>query len=218
MMRVADVLSHERDACTFAPVRCPHVDPETEEECTFEGPRASLGAHVATCPLRPIECVFCGTVTAADNAETHAASCDNAPTPCTAGCGLSLARCEVTHHLETDCPEAETRCPFAGCGARMRRADQAAHAEGAMATHLAGERAAREALQRRMNDFERHMRAFEARLTLLVSGAAGAWEPPPPQPRTLASLLQPTRTERMLQRARHAEPDEEPVPVRRRLV
>jgi hypothetical protein len=78
--------------------------------------------------------------------------------PCHAGCGTSLPRHALAAHLASECPDAEVECPFAGCGARTRRADAPAHAAESLEAHLAGERAARVQTERRLGALERTVR------------------------------------------------------------
>jgi hypothetical protein len=138
-----------------------------------------MAAHEAQCSLRSVPCAFCAKLTAADNEASHADVCPLRPAPCHAGCGASVARASLARHLATECPEAEVECPYAGCGARFRRADADAHAESMLGAHLAGERAARVALERRLNGLERRMRGVETSQQR-ANWAANAHAPPPP--------------------------------------
>ncbi len=131
---------------------------------------------MSACPLRAVACTHCQACTAADNVTAHANVCLMRPLPCAAGCGLQLPRGAMKVHLEHDCPEAEVCCIFAGCNARMRRADKGAHADMALVEHLSGERAARTALERRVRAMERRMLALEAAQRMRLPVGA------PPQP------------------------------------
>ena len=59
-----------------------------------------------------------------------------------AGCPARLSLDGAAAH-EAACGFATTTCPFAGCGAELRRSDVASHNAASMQAHLDGERAAR---------------------------------------------------------------------------
>jgi hypothetical protein len=151
-----------------------------DEQCFYECPRGDMAAHTAQCSLRSVACGFCAKLTAADNEASHAEVCPRRPTPCHAGCGASVPRASLACHLETDCPEAEVECPYAGCGARFRRAEAEEHADSMLGAHLAGERAARVALERRLNAVERRMRVVETSQRANWAHTLAAVQRPPP--------------------------------------
>ena len=70
------------------------------------------------------------------------------------GCPASLSTSEAAGH-EAACAFAPTTCPFAGCGAALRRCDVTAHDAASTPAHLDGERSARLALEARLAAVER---------------------------------------------------------------
>ena len=84
-----------------------------------------------------------------------------------AGCPARLSLDGAAAH-EATCGFATTTCPFAGCGASLRRSDVALHNEASVRAHLDGERAARlageAAATSRFAAMEARLLAFEGRL------------------------------------------------------
>lgn len=115
-MRFDELETHEA-SCGYALMPCPNAHP-VEGACGVMVRRSALEAHMAVCPLTSSACPACGRAFMAADKEAHA----------------------------KECSEARVCCPYAGCGAWLRRADVGSHNATCWQSHLSGEKAAREAI------------------------------------------------------------------------
>lgn len=98
------------------------------------------------------------------------------------GCGAMLPLDAVSAH-EAACPHALAVCPFAGCGAELRRGDTEAHDAASVQAHLRGERVARVACEARLAAVEAAAHSDRASFAARLAALERLLVPPaPPAP------------------------------------
>ncbi|KAJ4462749.1 putative SUMO-activating enzyme subunit uba-2 [Paratrimastix pyriformis] len=87
-------------------------------------------------PKRPARCPHCDADCTAATVEEHMNSiCPRVEVVCGQGCGASVLRGQLPHHLAEDCPRTAVPCPLPGCEAKVPRAELEGHMRDA-AAHL----------------------------------------------------------------------------------
>jgi len=109
-------------------------------------PSRDAAAHEAACGYRLALCSHgCGAAVRAREAAEHEEACPAREITC-ALCRAPVPAARFVHHAQRACPDARVACRYAGCTALLPRRDFPAHDACSLVAHLAGERAARRAV------------------------------------------------------------------------
>lgn len=108
--------------------------------CEWIGQIKTLEDHLAVCSFEHVPCPIegCPVRPRRRNLAQHCIACSYTLTPCTNGCGCSVARNGMSAHRGTDCVFEVIDCPFKesfACSYRIARKDMHSHANDA-AAHL----------------------------------------------------------------------------------
>eukprot|EP00667_Euglena_gracilis_P004594 EG_transcript_4619 len=97
-------------------VRCPLCKEDME--------KWQADDHRAVCPDTILQCEHCAANVKRKLLEGHYKTCPRLPTPC-AACNQLMPKCNMTRHLNNDCPAGTTYCLF--CKRKLLRAELEAH-------------------------------------------------------------------------------------------
>lgn len=109
-------------------VRCPFK----EGGCEWVGDLGNREAHLRTCPKQPWRCQHCAFSGLREVAQGHTEVCERLPVQCPNSCNLGhVPRCQLSNHIERDCPLQEVLCPFShvACTVRLPRSEMEVHVQ-----------------------------------------------------------------------------------------
>ena len=123
---------HMTSKCSFEVIPCPF-------ECGVRVQRHKMKDHAdKDCKLRPFPCRHCGREGVfALITTSHYTTCTSFPLPCPAGCGETVKRGDMKHHLAT-CEEELVACEYLqiGCDSVIKRKDLNKHLQDEKEGHL----------------------------------------------------------------------------------
>ena len=118
-------------ACRLRSIRCQY--------CQFSCAKSKLEAHETICLKRTTVCKYCNTFQCLQcDLPSHLEVCGQYPVTCPKGCGATITRTSLDHHVTNWCPLAIVECEYAyaGCKAKVSRKDVKEHAKQSMENHL----------------------------------------------------------------------------------
>jgi kinesin family protein 2/24 len=104
-----------------------HVCLKVMEKCQFcrkQIDKAMMDQHKQVCSDAAFNCPHCGLRCLQTVMKKHKKKCGKAPVPCP-NCGSSVIRDNLTHHTNTQCPNARIPCIY--CRALVQRCDMDTH-------------------------------------------------------------------------------------------
>ena len=106
--------------------------------CDFKCFREEMSSHIKTCNYKIINCPYCNEKILLKDTEEHNKSCPNIPVECSNKCGLKIPLSKVNFHMQNECLESVTECPFVlvGCEYYERRKFLKEHLENNLERHL----------------------------------------------------------------------------------
>lgn len=131
-MTVAERPRHQ-ETCPHGSVMCPN-----SELCGIME-RSGLTAHLTRCQFRPIRCHLCEVPLILSALQAHLENaCEETMVDCTNHCLAKMKRKDLRGHIGSDCPNAETDCPFAlyGCATKLLRCNVDSHISDNIASHV----------------------------------------------------------------------------------
>lgn len=131
--KLANRLTHTNEECMKEKIQC-----ENYPNCNVVLPRDEMNNHNTICDYRAVQCEYCDQRILFSNINEHNKLCENFPFECPNNCGSSIPQNQINIHIETQCPEAQTDCPYqvVGCEFTELRKELKKHLDDDLEKHL----------------------------------------------------------------------------------
>ena len=131
--KLSERKNHLLNDCLKQLVNCDYFP-----NCEFKSLREEMINHIKECKYKIINCEYCNEKILYKDQEEHNKICPNIPVECSNKCGMKIPLNKVNHHMQNECLESVTECPFllVGCEYYERRKFLKEHLDKNLERHL----------------------------------------------------------------------------------
>ena len=131
--KLSERKNHLLNDCLKQLVNCDYFP-----NCEFKSLREEMINHIKECKYKIINCEYCNEKILYKDQEEHNKICPNIPVDCSNKCGMKIPLNKINHHMQNECLESVTECPFllVGCEYYERRKFLKEHLDKNLERHL----------------------------------------------------------------------------------